>query len=270
MLTNFDFKARHVMVFGGTTGINFGIARAFAIQGAYVTVVSRKRSNVDAAASTLSKITPHVLGLCADVRDADAVEKALSEAKEKFGLLDVLISGAAGNFLCEAKNISPNGFKTVVDIDLIGTFNVVRQAYCWLRKPGSSVINISAPQGLIPTRFQAHACAAKAGIDQLTRVLALEWGTDGIRVNAISPGPIEGTEGLERLIASDDAARSRASDAVPLKRLGSVADVANLATFLASPYASYISGAVIPCDGGGAIDSVKLSIETAGAVTLKR
>ena len=152
----------------------------------------------------------------------------------------------------------------MIDIDLLGTFHVMRQAYDHLRKPGAAVINITAPQSTIPMRYQAHACAAKAGVDQLTRVLALEWGAEGIRVNAISPGPIDGTEGVKRLMAQSDAERESATRAVPLQRLGTLDDIANLALFLASPYASYISGTVIPCDGGGALESVKPALEAAG------
>lgn len=161
--------------------------------------------------------------------------------------------------------MSANGFKVVIDIDLIGTFHVLRQAYAHLRKPGAAVINITAPQSFLPMRYQAHACAAKAGLDQLTRVLALEWGSDGVRVNSISPGPIDGTEGFGKLMARDDGERASAENAVPLKRLGTIDDIANLALFLASPFANYISGALIPCDGGGAMESVKPGLEAAGA-----
>jgi NAD(P)-dependent dehydrogenase (short-subunit alcohol dehydrogenase family) len=133
-----------------------------------------------------------------------------------------------------------------------------------MRKPGASMINITAPQGSIPMRYQSHACAAKAGVDQLTRVLALEWGVEGLRINAISPGPIDGTEGVKRLMAQGPRERLIAVDKVPLKRMGRLDDIANLALFLASSHASYISGAVIPCDGGGAIESVKPMLESAG------
>ncbi|MBZ5790615.1 SDR family oxidoreductase [Burkholderia contaminans] len=265
MQIDIGFDERHVFVFGGTTGINFGIAQAFARCGASVSIASRRRENVDAAVQQLGALNARVHGACADVRDFDAVGAAFDDAVRKFGPIDVLISGAAGNFLCDANAMSANGFRTVVDIDLIGSFNVMRQAYPHLRKPGASIVNITAPQATVPMRYQAHASAAKAGIDQLTRVLALEWGADGVRVNAISPGPIDGTEGFRKLIARTDDELALAETAVPLRRFGTPDDIANLALFLASPYASYVSGAVIPCDGGGAIDSVKPAIERAGA-----
>ncbi len=264
MQVNLDFTGRHVFVFGGTTGINFGIAEAFARRGASVTVASRQQENVDAARKRLAQSGAPVHGVCADVRDFDAVGRAFAEAVERLGPVDVLVSGAAGNFLCEAKDMSSNGFRVVVDIDLVGTFHVLRQAYSYLRKPGAAVINITAPQSFVPMRYQAHASAAKAGVDQLTRVLALEWGGDGIRINSISPGPIEGTEGFRRLMAPTDQDRVAAQACVPLQRFGTVDDIANLALFLASHYAGYISGALIPCDGGGALESVKPPLEAAG------
>lgn len=263
MALELELAGRHVFVFGGTSGINLGIAGAFVREGAKVTVASRKRENVDAALEHLRKIAPHVHGCCADVRDPEAIRAALDDAVARFGPLHTIISGAAGNFLCEAEKISPNGFKTVVDIDLLGTFNAVRLGFDYLAKPGANIISITAPQSTVPMRFQAHAAAAKAGVDQLTRVLALEWGRHGVRVNAISPGPIDGTEGFTRLIGPDPAARQKAIDWVPLRRLGSLQDIADLALFLASPRASYISGAIIPCDGGGAIESCKPALEAA-------
>lgn len=260
---------RHIFVFGGTTGINLGIAAAFVREGAHVTVASRKRENVDAAVSALSAAGSQVHGCCADVRDPQAVGAALASAVARFGPIHTLISGAAGNFLCEAEKMSPNGFKTVVDIDLMGTFNALRLGFEYLARPGGNIITITAPQGSVPMRFQAHASAAKAGVDQLTRVLALEWGRHGVRVNAISPGPIDGTEGFNRLIAPDADSRRQALEWVPLKRFGTPDDIADLALFLASPHASYISGAIIPCDGGGALESCKPALEAAAAHILQ-
>jgi NAD(P)-dependent dehydrogenase (short-subunit alcohol dehydrogenase family) len=265
-----DFKGRHVFVFGGTTGINFGIADAFARQGASVTVASRKTGNVDSARTLLARHGTPVHGVCADVRDFEAVGAAFAESVRRFGPLDVLVSGAAGNFLCPARDMSANGFKVVIDIDLVGSFNVLRQAHPHLRKPGAAVINVSAPQSFVPMRHQAHACAAKAGVDQLTRVLALEWGEEGVRVNSISPGPIEGTEGFRKLMAPSQAERDFAAAAVPMKRFGHLDDIANLALFLGSPFAGYISGAAIPCDGGGALESVKPALEAAGAAASRQ
>ena len=264
MQLGIDFTDRHVVVFGGTSGINFGIADAFARQGARVTVASRKQENVDAAVEALGRRGGQVHGVVADVRDFDAVGAAFDQSVARFGLIDVLISGAAGNFLCEAKDMSSNGFKVVVDIDLVGTFHVLRQAHAHLRKPGAAVINITAPQSFVPMRYQAHASAAKAGVDQFTRVLALEWGGEGVRLNSISPGPIEGTEGFRKLMAPTPEASEYARTQVPLQRFGSLDDIANLALFLASPFAAYISGAVVPCDGGGALESVKPALEAAG------
>jgi NAD(P)-dependent dehydrogenase (short-subunit alcohol dehydrogenase family) len=263
MDVRFDFTNKTVVVFGGTTGINLAIAEAFAGAGARVAVASRKPDNVDAAVARITQSGGDARGFIADVRDFESVAAAFAGVRAEWGTVDVLVSGAAGNFLAEVNSLSPNGFKVVVDIDLIGTFNVMRAGFEHLAS-GASVLNITAPQATIPMRYQAHVCAAKAGVDQLTRVLALEWGSRNIRVNAIAPGPISGTEGLERLTPTDDPGGDTAMMSVPLGRLGTKQDIASLAMFLSSSAASYISGAVIPCDGGGAIDSVKSGIEQAG------
>lgn len=245
----FDFKERSVFVAGGTSGINLGIADAFAKHGARVAVVSRSPERVAAATRDLSRHGGKVLGEAADVRDAAAIAAALKSAHAAHGEFDVVISGAAGNFPAAAIGMSTNAFKAVVDIDLLGTFNVLRTAHQYLRKPGAVVINISAPQAMHAHALQAHVCAAKAGVDMLTRVLAIEWGEDGIRVNSVLPGPIEGTEGMARL-APDDEAREISRRSVPLGRFGTKDDVANACLFLASPLAAYITGAIVPVDGG--------------------
>jgi NAD(P)-dependent dehydrogenase (short-subunit alcohol dehydrogenase family) len=262
-LIPFNFDGQHVMVFGGTTGISLGIAQSFHARGARVSVASRSAENVRRAVDSVP-LADRIRGYIADIRDERAVGEALRSAVEAFGPIHVLVQGAAGNFLCAASALTPNGFKAVVDIDLIGTFNVMRRAYDHLVQPGACVINISAPQAYIPMRYQVHVCAAKAGVDQLTRVLALEWGPAGIRVNSISPGPIADTEGVRRLMLAPADSDSQANRAVPLGRFGQKLDIANLALFLASPYAAFISGAVIPCDGGGSVDSVKTIVEAAG------
>ncbi len=246
------FANQHVFVAGGSSGINLGIAEGFARAGAHVTVISRSADKVQRAAARLEAMGAQALGISADVRDPAAVEAALQQAHTRFGDIDVLVSGAAGNFIAPAAELSPNGFKTVIDIDLNGTFHVLRLAYRYLRKPGASVINISAPQGVNPTMYQVHACAAKAGIDMMTRVLALEWGEAGVRVNAIAPGPIGDTEGVRRLAPTPDALADMVG-LVPLQRLGTLQDIAEMAMFLSSPQAGYVTGAVIPVDGGSSL-----------------
>lgn len=244
-----QFQGRHLFVAGGSTGINFGIAQAFARAGARVSLISRSADKVAAAVSQLEALGAQALGIAADVREPQAVERALAQAAERFGPIDVLVSGAAGNFLAQALDMSPNAFKTVVDIDLLGSFNVARLAHAHLRKPGACVIQISASQAFTPTPYQAHVCAAKAGVDMLTQVLALEWGEQGIRINSIVPGPIADTEGLKRLAPTEKTLDAMAQR-VPLRRLGRQDDISRMAMFLASDWGSFITGAIIPVDGG--------------------
>jgi NAD(P)-dependent dehydrogenase (short-subunit alcohol dehydrogenase family) len=156
MKASFDFKDNNVFVFGGTSGINLGIARCFAAAGASVAVASRSQEKVDAAVAELKSLGSSASGYALDVRDAEAVQAALAEHDAAAGALDILISGAAGNFPAFAKDMSPNGFKSVVDIDLLGTFHVLRSAFQYLKKPGASVINISAPQAFVPMPMQSH------------------------------------------------------------------------------------------------------------------
>ncbi|MBI5718246.1 MAG: SDR family oxidoreductase [Burkholderiales bacterium] len=245
----FDFHGRTVFVAGGSSGINLGIAEAFAQHGATLAILGRSQERIGTALEQLRRHGGEAAGYSADVRDAAAVRDALAQAHARFGAIDVLVSGAAGNFLAPALGMSANGFKTVVDIDLLGSFNVLRGAHEFLRKPGASVISLSASQAFVPTPFQAHVCAAKAGVDMLTRVLAMEWGADGIRVNSIVPGPIEGTEGIRRL-APNDEERRRMTARVPLSRYGTCADIAGIAMVLSSPLGAYITGVVLPVDGG--------------------
>jgi NAD(P)-dependent dehydrogenase (short-subunit alcohol dehydrogenase family) len=245
-----DFTDKTVFVAGGISGINLGIAKRFAGAGARVAVMSRSQVKVDATIAALADLGAQATGGAADVRDFEATSAVLHATHDRFGPIDVLVSGAAGNFPAAALGMSANGFKSVVDIDLLGTFNVLRAGHAVLRKPGASIINISAPQAVLATIAQAHVCAAKAGVDMLTKVLALEWGTDGIRVNAVVPGPIEGTEGMARLAPHTEEAQRLLVTSVPLRRQGTPNDVADACLFLASPLASYLTGVVLPVDGG--------------------
>jgi len=252
MSATFDFSGKQVFVFGGTSGINLGIACGFASAGADIAVASRSQEKVDAAVETLESLGSTATGYALDVRDFDAVQAALASHAEKSGELDVLVSGAAGNFPALANDMSPNGFKSVVDIDLLGSFHVLRSAFPYLMKPGASVINISAPQAFVPMPMQSHVCAAKAGVDMLTRTLALEWGQYGIRINSISPGPIADTEGMRRLAPNEGIAKQY-KKSVPLQRFGTVEEIGQAAMFLSSTAAQYVSGVVLPVDGGWSV-----------------
>lgn len=245
----FDFSGKTVFVAGGTSGINLGVAKAFAEAGARVGVLSRRQEKVDAAVAELQALGAEAAGFAADVRDYAAVEQALSAAQRHFGDFDALISGAAGNFPAKATGMSANAFKSVVDIDLLGTYHVLRAAHPLMKKPGGVIVNISAPQAFLPMNMQMHVCSAKAGVDMITRVGAMEWGPEGLRVNSVVPGPIEGTEGMERL-APNEATRQAVIDSVPLGRYGQAREIADCCMWLASPAAAYVTGAIIPVDGG--------------------
>jgi NAD(P)-dependent dehydrogenase (short-subunit alcohol dehydrogenase family) len=258
MNAHFDLSGKSVLVFGGTSGINLGIAAAFAAAGATVGVGGRKQDKIDSALAILKRSGGRAFGYSLDVRQADAVAAAASAFAEACGRIDVLVSGAAGNFPAAAASLSPNGFKSVVDIDLLGTFNVMRGCYAHLRKPGASLINISAPQSIVPMAMQVHVCAAKAGVDMVTRTLAIEWGPEGVRVNSVIPGPIDGTEGMARLAPTPEA-RQAAIDSVPLRRMGTPDDIADACLFLASDAARYVPGAILAVDGAWSAAGARLN-----------
>ena len=242
------FKGKTVFVTGGGSGINLGVAKNFAALGANVAICGRTQEKLDAAAAELRSFGTEVCVANADVRDSAALEAAFEKSRVEVGAMDVLVCGAAGNFLAPAEKLSPNGFKAVVDIDLLGSFNATHSAFEQLKETKGSILYISAGMAYMPHAFQVHVGAAKAGIDMMMKNIALEWGRFGIRANSIVPGPIEGTEGLKRL--SDPAEKARLISAVPLRRTGTVDDIGQVAAFLASPLASYMTGCVVVCDGG--------------------
>lgn len=247
-------RDRVAFVTGGGTGITGGVARALAEAGANVALVSRSIEHLEPAAKLINdargmrSLHGEAFAVAADVRTPDEVEKAVAATVEHFGRIDIVVNGAAGNFLCTAEELSPNGFGTVVDIDLKGTFNVCRAAFEQLKQHRGQIVNISATLHYLGTPMQLHVSAAKAGVDALTRNLAVEWGRYGIRANAIAPGPIEDTEGMKRLVP--EPIKEKLRKRVPLGRFGLIKDIENAAVFLCSDAANYINGAVLVVDGG--------------------
>ena len=241
-------EKKTAFVTGGGSGIGAGIAGRLAAQGAKVALFGRTREKLDSVAETIRARGAEARVFVGDVRDYAAVDGAIRGAADALGGLDVLVNSAAGNFLAPAAALSANGFRAVVDIDLCGTFNACRSAFEHLRARGGSIVSITATQAEIPTPLQCHAGAAKAGIEKLTRDLALEWARFGIRVNAVAPGPIAGTEGVARLAPGmvEEKLRRR----VPLGRYGTIDEVCEAVTFLVSPAGAYVTGATLLVDGG--------------------
>jgi 2,4-dienoyl-CoA reductase [(3E)-enoyl-CoA-producing], peroxisomal len=238
---------RVAFVTGGGTGITGGVARALADAGAAVSLVSRQMDHLAPAAAAINERGGKAFAVAADVRNPVEVENAINATVAEFGKIDIVVNGAAGNFLCQAEQLSPNGFGSVVDIDLKGTFNVCRAAFDQLKQNHGQILNISATLHYLGTPMQLHVSAAKAGVDALTRNLAVEWGQYGIRVNAIAPGPIEDTEGMKRLVP--EPIKQKLRQRIPLGRFGLIKDIENAAIFLCSEAANYISGAVLVIDG---------------------
>lgn len=239
-------------VAGASSGINLRIAERFAEAGAKVAMISRSEEKIGLAAEKIREQGGDALGMAADVRDYDSVAAALKKARDHYGEIDIVLSGAAGNFVAPALGMSANGFRTVVDIDLNGTFNVLRAAFEHLKKPGASLISITAPQAVKPQIYQAHVCAAKAGVNMLTKCLAMEWGPAGVRVNAVSPGPIGDTEGMARLAPTSEIEANYKAQ-LALRDFGTKDDIADSCLFLCSDAGRYITGTILDCDGGTAL-----------------
>ncbi len=234
---------------GGGSGICLRIAERFAGQGAKVALAGRTQDKLDRAAHGIRNAGGEAVGFPADVRDYSALSHALQKTRDLYGEIDILLCGAAGNFPAPALGMSANGFKAVIDIDLLGTFNTCRAAYEHLRKPGASVIAISATHAFRPIPLQAHVCAGKAGVDILIKTLAVEWGGAGVRLNIVTPGPVDDTEGMRRLAPTEEI-RDRVAQSIPLRRFATKDEIADLALFLSTDAAAYITGGVFVCDGG--------------------
>jgi len=250
------------LVTGGGSGIGFGIASLLGRLGARVAIASRNEERLQAAAERLRADGVQATALPVDVRDPERVRAMIGEVTARLGRLDVLVNNAAGNFYAPSETLSPNAWKSVVEIDLYGTFFCSQAVMPVMRgQGGGRIVNVSMTLHYRGWPLMAHATAAKAGIDALTRTLALEWATHGIRVNAVAPGPIP-TEGVRKafaaptgsgvpdLFAIERAMAEHAAATIPLGRWGSPEDIANAVAFLASPAGDWVTGAIFVIDGG--------------------
>ena len=251
MFTNETLKSRTALITGGGTGIGLEIATMYARLGASVMLIGRNGDRVAAAAEAIRAAGGQAASCKADVREYDEVSAAVKATIDRFGSLDILVNNAAGNFVCPTAELSPRGWRTVIDIDLNGTFHGCHAAYPHLKTSphGGTIISIITMLGVSGWPGAAHAAAAKAGILALSRTLAVEWGPDRIRVNTISPGPIGDTEGVQRMYVESGRGELEMKKTA-LGRFGRKEDIANAAVFLASSLGAYITGENMIVDGG--------------------
>ncbi len=250
-----SLHGKAVLITGGGTGIGKGIARHLGLLGANVAICSRKSDVVQATCRELKDQGIKAIAQDCDIRDPAAVEATVAWVLAEFGQLDVLVNNAAGNFPALIADLSYNGFKTVIDIDLNGTFNMTKACYvAWFKAHGGNIINISAPFEGAGIPYQAHAAAAKAGVNSLTRTCAVEWRKQGIRVNAIEPGAVDNTAGVDRLAAP--LTGPALADVTPC----TPTDIAKAVEFLVSEKAAFINGQCIAVDSGTGVDLLKLNL----------
>ena len=235
------------IITGGTSGIGFAIAQFLIGLGAKISVTGR---NEEKLAEAVEKLGPNSFGLAGDVRKSSDVNRNLEEHMAQFGRVDFLCNNAAGNFLCPLSEMSENAFKAVNDIVAMGSFLWSKAVYPHMceQKQGC-IINTGTTYAQSQAAYVGHSGAAKAAVLNLSRTMAVEWGPQGIRTNVIAPGPIEGTEGVQRLMGGEKM-REKMFAMMPTPRMGQGWEIGAMVAFLLSDLGSYINGAYIPVDGG--------------------
>ncbi|WP_050614613.1 2,4-dienoyl-CoA reductase [Bacillus testis] len=245
-------KDKVAIITGGSSGMGKYMAKHFVSQGANVVITGRNPERLQEAIKEIEHPNGKAISFQMDVREIEHVKALVEKTHEEFGTIDILVNNAAGNFICPAEDLSPNGWKSVIDIVLNGSFYCSSEVGKYMIKNGikGSILNMVATYAWDAGPGVIHSASAKAGVLAMTRTLAVEWGRKyGIRVNAIAPGPIERTGGAAKLWESDAAARLTL-EAVPLGRLGTPEEIAQLAAFMLSDQALYLNGECITLDGG--------------------
>jgi len=242
---------KRILITGGGTGLGKGMAHRFLELGATVYICGRRKQVLSDAEAEMNRVAPgKIRALACDIRDLPSLEETVA-AIWKDGPLDVLVNNAAGNFLARTEELSPGAFEAVIGIVLMGTINATMACgRRWLQaKHPGVVLNIAATYASTGSAYVVPSAMAKAGVVALTRSLAVEWGSRGIRMNAIAPGPIPTEGAFSRLLPRPEL-ENFARERNPLRRFGTVEELANLAAFLVSDGSSYINGDVIVMDGG--------------------
>jgi len=244
-------KGKSIIVTGGGTGLGKSMATRFAELGADLVITSRRQNVIDETAEALRQYGGKVLTVACDVRDPDQVQNMVDHTVNEFGKIDILLNNAAGNFISPTEDLSPNAFKTVVDIVLNGTFNCTQAAGKVMRKnKGGVVLNIVTTYAWTGSGYVVPSACAKAGVLAMTRSLAVEWAKYGIRTVAIAPGPFPTEGAWSRLAPPGLGIKKKMINRIPLKRVGEHHELANLASYLVSDQAGYINGEVVTIDGG--------------------
>lgn len=242
---------KSIVVTGGGTGLGKSMATRFAELGANLVITSRRQEVIDKTAEELRELGGKVLAIACDVREPEQVNNMVDQTVNEFGKIDILLNNAAGNFISPTEDLSPNAFKTVVDIVLNGTFNCTQAVGKVMRKKeGGVILNIVTTYAWTGSGYVVPSACAKAGVLAMTRSLAVEWAKYGIRTVAIAPGPFPTEGAWSRLAPPGLGIKKKMKNRVPLKRVGEHIELANLATYLISDQAGYINGEVVTIDGG--------------------
>lgn len=238
------------LITGGGTGLGLAVGELLAEDGFDIAIASRSADHLAEGAHRLESLGARVLAVPTDVRDPAATVALVERIRREFGRLDSVVNNAAGNFPVHAEELSPNGWRAVVGIVLDGTFYTTRATFPLLKEAATpSIVNLVAAYAWLAGPGTVHSAAAKAGVVSLTRTLAVEWARFGIRVNAVSPGPVH-TDGTDRQLWVSPELVARVTKGIPLRRFGTPREIAEAVRFLISPKASYITGHVLTVDGG--------------------